>query len=338
MPFAFTQHPGQIGDQLTIARGDHRAVVTGAALTLLTMITSLPHQQVGAVITIDFPFLCWLMLGVIRLSAHIAPNTNIAQCIVHVSRLGIALEHMLTNGLDTTPCSASVARTRVKRLGVQLAGADPIPFTILPGDLYLVVLPPPAVPPAVAPLAWPVTANVSTIGMFVGADLTMQPLADAEAIWQPRMLPNQRLAGQGFDFYYTPAVEALQASVPAALRPLLSPNDLARQAVELHQDSQPDQVIAEFRPRAADRRMAAARRLHSPETLGPGTVLVALTHTSTLQYAVRADVSGAEAIRLVGQLIRSELGDVEMSVGTLITTDCSLSVLRERIQMPDTMR
>ena len=116
MPFAFTQHPGQNGDQLTIARGDHRAVVTGAALILLSMITSLPYQQVGAVVTIDFPFLCWLMLGVTSLSALIAPNTTIAQYIIHVSRLGIALEHVLTNGLDTTPCSASVARIRVKRL------------------------------------------------------------------------------------------------------------------------------------------------------------------------------------------------------------------------------
>ena len=136
MPFAFTTHPGLIGDQLTIARVDHKAVVTGAALTLLTMITSLPYQQFGAVTTIDLPFLCWLLLGVIRLSNHIPPNTAIAQCIINVSRLGIALEHMLTNGLDTTPCSASVARTRVKRLGVQLAASDPTPFTALPGDLY----------------------------------------------------------------------------------------------------------------------------------------------------------------------------------------------------------
>ena len=239
------------------------------------MITSLPYQQLEAVTTIDLPFLCWLLLGVIRLSNHIPPNTAIAQCIIHVSRLGIALEHMLTNGLDTTPCSASVARIRVKRLGVQLAGSYPIPFTVLPMDLYPVVLPPPAPPPAIIQLAWPVTANVSTIDMFVGADLTMQPLADAEPIWQPRMFPNQRLAGQGFDFYYTPAVDALQATVPVALRPLLAPLDLARQAVERHHECQPDQVITDYRPRAADRRMAAARRLQSPEVLGPGTVLVA---------------------------------------------------------------
>ena len=152
---------------------------------------------------------------------------------------------------------------------------------------------------------------------------------------QPRMTPQDRLAGQGFDYFFTPALEQVQEAFPAAFRPLLDPIDLARQAVELHSNCQPDQALADYRPRVADRQMAAARRLKTPDVLDASTVHIALSHTDTLRHAVRSDGTGADALRLVGQVIKGELGDVEISVGTMMTADYHLEVLSQRLQRPE---
>ena len=158
MPFAFEDFPGVIGDQLRTARGDHRVAVTGLALTLLTMIPSLFHQQVGGITFVEYPLLCWLLLGVIRVAPVIPPNTPLARYIVSVIRLGVAFEHLLANGLNTAACSMSVTRGRIKRLGMKLAVNEPGPYTAVPPDLYAVILPVPLAPPAFTYLATPLAA------------------------------------------------------------------------------------------------------------------------------------------------------------------------------------
>ena len=226
MPFAFENFRGVVGDQLRLARGNHRVAVTGLALTLLTMIPSLSHQQVGGITYVEYPLICWLVMGVIRVSPAIPLNTRLARYIVEVARLGTAFEHLLANRLNTAACSASVARGRIKRLGMKLAVNSPDPFTALPPDLYSVIPPVPAAPPAFTYLATPPAAHNSTLEMFVGAGRTLQPLADAEPILQPRMSPPERLAGQGFDYFFTPALEQVQEAFPAAFRPLIDPIDV----------------------------------------------------------------------------------------------------------------
>ena len=107
MPFAFENFPGVVGDALRLARGDHRVALTGIALTLLTMIPSLPHQQAGGITYVEYPLICWLVMGVIRVSPAIPLNTRLARYIVHVVRLGVAFEHLLANELKTSACSVS---------------------------------------------------------------------------------------------------------------------------------------------------------------------------------------------------------------------------------------
>ena len=69
--------------------------------------------------------------------------------------------------------------------------------------------------------------------------------------------------------------------------------------------------------------------------LDAATVRTALSHTDTLRHAIRNDVTGADALRLVGQVIKGELGDVEISVGTMMTADYHLAVLSQRLQRPE---
>ena len=79
----------------------------------------------------------WLLLVVIRPGADIPLNTLLRDLIIDVGRLGAAFDMLVANRLDTSPCSPSVARARIKALGMRLAVGDPIPFTAMMVDLYV---------------------------------------------------------------------------------------------------------------------------------------------------------------------------------------------------------
>ena len=66
------------------------------------------------------------------------------------------------------------------------------------------------------PVAHPAEAAEALLLWLVGGDGSFEPLADAEAVILPRILPAERVAGCGFDFLFAPATAAVNAALPAA--------------------------------------------------------------------------------------------------------------------------
>ena len=81
----------------------------------------------------------WLLLVIIRPGADITVNERLVDYLIHVSRLGAAFDRLVQAQLNMTVCSPSVARARIKALGLRVALEDPIPFTAMAADLYAVI-------------------------------------------------------------------------------------------------------------------------------------------------------------------------------------------------------
>ena len=92
--------------------------------------------QANGVLRYPLVFVAWLLLPVIRPGNDVPDATLLADVILHVARLGVAFERCILGGLDTSACTPSVARARIKRLGLRLAVLDPAPFTAVNADWY----------------------------------------------------------------------------------------------------------------------------------------------------------------------------------------------------------
>ena len=113
MPLSFAAFPGVAGNALVLARGPHQIEATGPAIVLATMVpTFMAIAGPANNFFFSFPAIFWLLLPITLADAAFPRNAPAVSLTVHVTRLGVALECCIANGLDTTPCSPSVARMR----------------------------------------------------------------------------------------------------------------------------------------------------------------------------------------------------------------------------------
>ena len=104
---------------------------------LSTMIPAVPAiAQANGLLRYPLVFIYWLLLPIVHWGADIPDGTFVADFIIGIERCGTALERCILGGLDMSPCTVSVARARIKRLGVRIFQLDPAPFTALFADLY----------------------------------------------------------------------------------------------------------------------------------------------------------------------------------------------------------
>ena len=206
MPLDFEAHPGLGIEAVRNARGPHPVYATGPAMVLGTMVPAVPPiPQANGSLRFDLAFVDWLVLPVIRPGDDIPGAVALAENVVHPARLGTALERCILGGLDTTACTPSVARARIKRVGMRLYATTPLPFEARMADLYPCLLAP-LLGGVAPPLAVPGAAAVALLRWFVAADGTFEPLGDAEPIILPRILFGERVAGCGLDFLFTAAL------------------------------------------------------------------------------------------------------------------------------------
>tara|TARA_B110001450_G_scaffold154698_1_gene144299 strand:+ start:611 stop:10615 length:10005 start_codon:yes stop_codon:yes gene_type:complete len=278
----------------------------------------------------------WLFLSIIRLGDDVPPAALLADFVVNVQRLGVAFERCIAGGLDLTPCSPSVARARIKRVGLKLAVGDAVPFTAVLADLYPCE-PSPPIGGVVQPNAVPAEAAVATYIWMVAGDGTLEPLADAEPILLPRIMPNERVAGCGFDFYFTAAVAASQVGMPAALVAALPLEDRSRATIDFIVSRAPDPILINLLNQGPAR-MAHLRRLTSLELLDATNVEVALPHLRVFSLVIEpGGTSGVEALRMAGVVIREVLGSSAggASVETIVQADQAISFLGPRMARAD---
>ena len=148
MPLSFAAIPGLAGNALTVARGPHGVTAMGPATALSTMVPQ--FRAAPGVVANSFLFqfyhIYWLLLAIVRPAAGFPRGALLVATMIHVQRLGVAFEACIAGGLDLSPCSASVARKRLRRLSARLFLATPAPFEALAADVYTLVMPPPPVP------------------------------------------------------------------------------------------------------------------------------------------------------------------------------------------------
>ena len=131
MPLDFEDFPGLGVAATRVNRADHPVDATGPATALHTMVPSIPGVvQPNGALRYPLVFISWLILPIIHPGNDIPNITPLGDFIVHAQRLGAALERCILGGLDTTACTASVARARIKRIGKRIYEIDPGPFTI----------------------------------------------------------------------------------------------------------------------------------------------------------------------------------------------------------------
>ena len=157
MPFSWANIAGLGPDALRAARAQHPVFLTGTCLVLETVVPefiAIAHANNSREYT--FRQIYWLFMGVIHPGDDIPPAQLFYCCMIHVARLGTAFEDMLANGLDTTPCTPSVARARFRATGRERFSINPAPYIALAADLYPLEIPPAiAVPAGVAAVAAP---------------------------------------------------------------------------------------------------------------------------------------------------------------------------------------
>jgi hypothetical protein len=149
MPLAFGAFAGLAGVPLLVARAGHPITASGPSTALVNMIPEWRAVAGPVANTFIFAFtqIYWLLLAIIRPDAALPAATNLVGFMIHVQRLGFAFETLVAAGLDMSPCSASVARKRIRRMAALVFQNNPAPFTALPADLYIMEMPPPPPPP-----------------------------------------------------------------------------------------------------------------------------------------------------------------------------------------------
>ena len=321
--------------QARINRGEHTVDASGPCMSLQTMVPSIiAMPQANGVLRYPLVFVAWLLLPVIRPGNDVPDATLLADVILHVARLGVAFERCILGGLDTSACTPSVARARVKRLGLRLAVIDPAPFTAVNADWYPTV-PTAAVGGVVQPVAHPGEAAIALLLWMVGGDGTFEPLADAEAVLLPRVHPAERLAGCGFDYLFSPATQAVNATLPVGLVALIPVVDRAKSAVDHMIARAVDPMLADLE-NSGPTRIAHMRRMTMAETLGPGNVAVALPHLNVLSLAVEPGATNnVEALRLIGEIERAVLGKVVLDLSSVCATNREIQFLEPRMLRPD---
>ena len=335
MPLDFLPQPGIAMMQARVNRADHAVDASGPCMSLQAMVPSIaPAQLANGLLRYPLVFIYWLLLPIIRPGADVPGATPLADFVLHVARLGVAFERCILGGLDTSPCTPSVARARIKKLGLRLVASDPGPFTAVFADWYPTVPTPPAGGVA-QPGAHPPEAAEALLLWLVGGDGSFEPLADAEAVILPRILPAERVAGCGFDFLFAPATAAVNATLPAALIALVPVVDRSKSAVDHFIAMATDPMLTDLE-NSGPARIAHMRRMTIRETLNAGNVAVALPHLNVLRLAIEPGATNnVEALRLLGEIERAVFGKVTLDLASVCATNHELQFLEPRMQQPD---
>ena len=180
MPMAFDNIAGLAGNALVLARGNHNVTCTGPSAAVAALVPEFQGTPLAAGngFTIVYYRIVWLILAVIRAGPGFPVNLLICAATVHVHRLGVAYEACVAGGLDLRPCSASVARVRLRRCADALYATNPVPFQALAADVYMMIMPPPAPPPAGGGV---VPAVVAAAASIAGASATLAMMLDGDA-------------------------------------------------------------------------------------------------------------------------------------------------------------
>ena len=127
MPMAFANIPGLAGFALVIARAAHNVICTGPSAVIATFIPefrAIP-QPAGNAFAVALPRIMWLLLAIIRVAPGFPLGSLLVASMIHVQRLGAAFEACIAAGLNTSACSASVARKRIRRKAAELIASNP---------------------------------------------------------------------------------------------------------------------------------------------------------------------------------------------------------------------
>ena len=335
MPLDFEAFPGLNLGALRVARANHPVDATGPAAALNTMVPSIPGVALAnGALRYPLEFICWLFLPIVHPGNDIPVATALGDFIVHAQRFGVAFERCILGGLDTSACTASVARARIKRIGMRIFETDPAPFTSVFADLYPAE-PSPPIAGLAQPIAVPAEASAALLLWMTSSDGTFEPLGDAEPVLLPRLLPAERVAGCGFDFFFTTATTAAMAAFPAALIAVVPVADKSRAAVDHFIAQTPDPMLADMLAQAPAR-MAHMKRMYVREVLDASNIDVALPHLDVISRAIQpGSTNGAEAMRMLGQIERAVLGSSGGTLATADTTNKTLHYLGPRMSRPD---
>ena len=147
MPANFADIQGLAGAQLIAARGEHEVELTGPTRELVVMVPSIRVApalgQLAApgvlaqIELVTLPSLAWLMLAALYPGDDIPAGQLLIEGLVLPQRFGAAFDRCVLAGMDTTACTASVARERLRAMAAQTRGTDPVPFTVVHADLYM---------------------------------------------------------------------------------------------------------------------------------------------------------------------------------------------------------
>ena len=343
MPLTFDTIPGVAGAALVAARAAHDVTATGPSAVLATMIpefAAIPTAGVPNSFRFRFPCIAWLLLAIVKLDATINRGTLIVAIMIHVNRLGVALEDCIAGGLNVGPCSASVARKRLRRKAAELFAVNPGPYLALAADLYQMVMPPPAPPPvagaavvAVAAANSP-TAAAATVGLAQNADGWLLPLADAEVVMFPRFTLGDRVAGSGCDFFYEPWVVSLTAGLAAPMVNAIPPLDLATQIWKRYKAHLADEMLATIMD-PIEARIAHVAAYAGPVALNASNAAVALQHNPVLLQTITIDTPGPEILRMFGTIIQAVLGNVPTVLANVGLAETHVTIMLDRMLRPD---
>ena len=326
MPLAFEDTPGLAGRRRLLARRDHDVYATGPSVALARMIPAFQAaRNADGSFVFELRQILWLLLVIIRPGDDIPIDTLLKDAIVHVNRLGVALERLIACQLDLSPCSPSVARARIKLLGMAQSMIDPSYFTAAHADLYATLA------DRVLGHTVPEEADAARLLSMVASDGTFQRLADAEVVISPRIDDSDRVAGCGLDFYFTGAREPTFQGMPLPLVNALAASERAIQIIDFVSAHTPEGMLVVFRDLAGSR-AAFIRSLVSAGAIDASTIVGALEHLPFFASLITTDTLGPVALRLAGQVVRAEMGTSDVNPGTLSTSDIRLRYLIDRVK------
>ena len=169
------------------------------------MVASLAEQAMVApppnaddAVLLPYTAVAWLLLPTVWASVEDLPlQPFLYRYVLDPTRMGAALAAMLAGGLDVSPCSAGVARSRLKACAKRLKVEDAAPFTAVATDFYLVEIPAAALPAGTVNIS-PDEARTITIEHIMLEDGSLEALGSLEPALWPRVLVADRQDGDGW--------------------------------------------------------------------------------------------------------------------------------------------
>ena len=291
--------------RMRVARGPHPIRVSGPAKALCDMVLSLAEQAMVApppnaddAVLVPYTAVAWLLLPTLWASTEDLPlQAFLYRYVVDPTRMGAALAAMLAGGLDVSPCSAGVARARLKACAKRLKAEDPAPFTVAAADFYLVEIPAAALPPGTVNLG-PDEARTIGIEHIMLEDGSLEALGSLEPALWPRVLVADRQDGGGWTAVFAIAEAYAYTSLPppvAALTQGVRGAELGR----VLKGSIPDVMLACYASgaeawAAISARIPVALGISEPAKRLTGVeVKLAVAHLNTLSLNARGLSRGA---------------------------------------------